>query len=355
MVTREIVSSKKNHRVVVTRHGGPDVLQIVEEDLPEPQAGEVRVKVLAAGVSAYDLMLRRSGSLPGTPPVPFTQGEDIVGLVDMLGEGVSTIELGQRVAGATFCHGVGGGYAEFICLPAIDLVPVPSGLDPAEAVCLVANYITAHVVMHRSANVRSGERILVHGAAGGVGTALLELGKLAGLEMYGTASKHNHEVVSGLGATPIDYRNQDFVERIRTLTGDGVDVVFDPVGGARHIWRSHQVLRKGGRLVWFGMAAEKKAGLRVIPLTMLMVFLLKLIPNGKQAPLTPDLGNFTRTHNEWYRETLTKLLDLLAAGQIKPVVAERFPLTEAARAHELLERGRYAGKVVLVTDVEPGF
>jgi NADPH:quinone reductase-like Zn-dependent oxidoreductase len=334
----------KHRRVVVTRHGGPEVLKVVEEDLPEPRAGEVRVKVLAAGVSAYDLMFRRSRSLPGTPRVPFTLGEDVVGVVDKLGEGVSTVEPGQTVAGATFCLGVGGGYTEFICLPASELVPVPSGLDPAEAVCLVVNYLTAHMAMHRTASIRSGERILVHGAAGGVGTALLELGKLAGLEMYGTASKYNHELVSALGATPIDYRTEDFVERIRSLTGDGVDAVFDPIGGARQLWRSYRVLRKGGRLVWFGVAATKKEGLRVIPLTLLMRTLLVLIPDGKQVPLAPDLGK----DNAWYRETLTELLDWLAAGKIKPVVAERIPLAEAARAHELLERGGYAGKVVLV-------
>jgi NADPH2:quinone reductase len=336
---------RKNHRVVVTRHGGPEVLQVVEEDIPKPQTGEVRVKVLAAGISGYDLMFRSSGRLPGTPKVPFTLGEDVVGVVDKLGEGVSTLEPGQTVAGATFCLGTGGGYAEFICLPDSELVPVPSGLDPAQAVCLVVNYLTAHMAMHTTARVQSGERVLVHGAAGGTGSALLELGKLAGLEMYGTASRYNHELVSALGATPIDYRTEDFVERIRTLTGDGVDVVFDPVGGARHLWRSNRALRKGGRLVWFGMAATKKGGLRVIPLTLLMVFLLKLIPDGKQAPLAPDLSK----DNAWYRGTLTELLDLLAAGKIKPVVAERIPLAEAARAHEVLERGGYGGKVVLVT------
>jgi NADPH2:quinone reductase len=340
----------KYHRVVVTQHGGPDVLQMVEADLPEPQAGEVRVKILAAGVSAFDLMFRRSRSLPGTPRVPFTLGEDVVGVVDKLGEGVSTVEPGQMVAGATFCLGVGGGYAEFVCLPASELVPVPSDVDPAEAVCVVVNYLTAHMAMHRTASAHSGERILVHGAAGGVGTALLELGKLAGLEMYGTASKHNHELVSALGATPIDYRTEDFVERIRSLTGDGVDVVFDPIGGARQLWRSYRVLRKGGRLVWFGVAATKKQGLRVIPLTLLMRTLLALIPDGKRAPLAPDLGK----DNAWYRETLTELLDSLAAGKIKPVVAERIPLAEAARAHELLERGEYAGKVVLITSAYPG-
>jgi len=290
-------------------------------------------------------MFRRSGSLPGTPRVPFTLGADVVGVVDRLGEGVSTVELGQTAAGATFSIGGRGGYAEFICLPPSELVPVPSGVDPVEAVCVVVNYLTAHMAMHRTANVRSGERILVHGAAGGVGTALLELGKLAGLEMYGTASKYNHELVSALGATPIDYRTEDFVERIRSLTGDGVDAVFDPIGGARQLWRSYRVLCPGGRLVWFGVAATKKEGLRVIPLTVLMRTLLALIPDGKQVPLLPDLGK----DNAWYRATLTELLDLLAAGKIKPVVAERIPLAGAARAHELLERGRYAGKVVLVT------
>jgi len=351
MATQGKTDAMQYQRVVVTQHGEPDVLQVVREDLPELRAGEVRVKVLAAGVSAYDLMFRRSGTLPGTPRVPFTLGEDIVGVIDALGEGISsskasTIELGQMVAAPTFCLGVGGGYAEYVCLPASELVPLPPGVDPAEAVCLVVNYLTAYMVMHRVANVHSGERILVHGAAGGVGSALLELGRLARLDMYGTASTYNHELVSALGATPIDYRTEDFCARIHALTGDGVDVVFDPIGGARQLWRSYRSLRRDGRLVWFGVAAAKKHGLGVIPLTLLMRTLLALIPDGRQAPLTPDLGK----EDAWYRSTLAELLDLLAAGKIEPVVAARIPLAEAARAHELLERGGYAGKVVLVTN-----
>jgi len=345
MIAEEGIVSTNHHRVIVSRHGGPEVLRLVTEKMPEPQAGEVRVKALAAGISAYDLMFRSSGLLPGTPRPPFTLGEDIVGVVDKLGEGVSTLRPGQTVAGATWAVGLGGGYTEFICLPADQMVPVPPGVDPAEAVCMVINYLTAHMAMHRTAGVRRGERVLVHGAAGGVGTALLELGKMAGLEMYGTASAYNHERVYALGATPIDYRTEDFVEHMRALTGDGVAVVFDPVGGARHLWRSYRVLGEGGRLVWFGVAGTKKAGLRVIPLTLLMVFLLKFIPDGKRVPLAPDLGE----DNAWYRETLAELLDLLAAGKLKPVVEERIPLAEAARAHGLLERGGYAGKVVLVT------
>lgn len=338
-------SDQKYQCVVVTRHGGPEVLQVVEEDLPEPGTNEVRVKVLASGISGYDLMFRRSGSLPGTPKLPYTLGEDIVGIADKLGEDVSTLELGQVVAGATWAAGFGGGYAEYLCLPESELVAVPAGVDPAEAVCVVVNYLTAYMAMHTTAAVQSGESILVQGAAGGTGTALLELGRLAGLEMYGTASKHNHELVASFGATPIDYHTEDVVNRIRSLTGDGVDVVFDPIGGARQLWRSYQALDKDGKLVWFGVAGTKKGGLKVIPFTLLTVILLKLIPGGKQIPLAPDLSK----NNAWYRQTLTELLDLLASGEIKPIVAERIPLTEAARAHELLEHGGYAGKLVLVT------
>jgi len=335
----------KHHRVVVARHGGPEVLQMIEEEQPEPQPGEVRVKVHTAGVSAYDLMFRRSGMLPGTPRVPFTLGTDVVGVADKLGEGISTIELGEMLAGMTFSRGGLGGYTEYICLPASDLVPVPAGIDPVEAVCLLANYLTAHVALHHSAKIQRGEKILIHGATGGVGTALLDLGKLAELEMYGTASKYNHEVVSGYGATPVDYHAEDFVKRVRELTGDGADAVFDPIGGARQLWRSNRAVRRGGRLVWFGVAATKKGGMRVIPLSMLTVALLMVLPDGKQVMSVPDLGK----DNALYRRTLTELLDLLVAGKIKPLVAERIPLAEAVRAHELLERGGYAGKVVLVT------
>ncbi len=335
----------KNHRVVVTRHGGPDVLQMIEEDLPEPQPGEARVKVQVAGVSAYDLMFRRSGLLPGTPRVPFTLGTDVVGVVDKPGETVTKLTSGQMVAAATFSRDGLGGYTEYICLPANELVPVPAGVDSVEAVCVTVNYLTAHMMLHRVANIRRGERILIQGAAGGVGTAMLDLARLAGLEVIGTASKYNHDLVSSFGAIPIDYRSENFVRRVRSLTGDGVDAVFDPIGGARQLWRSYQALCKGGRLVWFGVAAVKQKGLWVVPFTMLTVALLKFIPGGKQILLSPDLGK----DNAWYRKTLAELLGWLATGKIKPVVAARFPLAEATRAHELLERGGYAGKVVLLS------
>lgn len=340
------MGERGNHKIVVTARGAPEVLRVVEEQLPEPRPGEARIAVTAAGVSAYDVMTR-SISFPGNPRVPYTPGEDVVGVIDELGAGVSGFEVGQTVAAWTF--GDGGGYAEFVCRPAEHLVPVPAGVDPAAAVCMVVNYLTAHLYMHTTAQLRSGERILVHGAAGGIGTALLQLGRLAGLEMYGTASQHNHELVRELGATPIDYRNEDFVARIRSLTGDGVDVVFDPIGGARQLWRSYRALRRGGRLVPMGSVATSRQGMRAIPFSLLMVAWLKLLPDGKRAPLSPNMMKYPQAHMSWYRDTMAELLDHVAAGKITPVIADRIPLVEAARAHRLLERSGHAGKAVLIT------
>src|SRR5262247_3914824 len=202
---RTIKGFVKHARIIVTRYGGPDALQVLEEERPEPNAGEVRVRVLAAGVALPDVMARE-GIHPETPPVPFTPGWDLVGVVDRLGDGVSGIKSGETVAAMP----ISGAYAEFVCLPQRELVPVPSGLDAAEAVSLVLNYITAYQMLHRSAHVRSGQRALVHGAAGGVGSALLQLGRVAGLELYGTCSSRSARAVSDLGAVPIDYQHEDF-------------------------------------------------------------------------------------------------------------------------------------------------
>ncbi len=196
-------------RIIVTHYGGPEELQLVEDDCPEPKDGEVRVRVLAAGVSLPDLLMRE-GVHPETPPLPFTPGWDLVGVVDRLGDGVCGIELGRIVAALP----ISGAYAEFVCLPQRELVPVPPGLDSAEAVSLILNYVTAYQMLHRSAKVKPGQRVLIHGAAGGVGTALLQLGHLDGLQMYGTCSARGAPTVSDLGGIPIDYQHQDFVQEI---------------------------------------------------------------------------------------------------------------------------------------------
>jgi NADPH:quinone reductase len=170
-------------RVLVTRYGGPEVISVIEEDIPAPKAGEVRVKVLAGGVSLPDV-LAREGVHPETPKVPYTPGWDLVGTVDQPGPGVTGFEAGQTVT-AMPIHGC---YAQYLCVSQRKLVPVPGGLDPAEAVAVVLNYITAYQMLHRSAKAKPGQRMLIHGAAGGVGSAMLQLAKLAGVEMYGTCS-----------------------------------------------------------------------------------------------------------------------------------------------------------------------
>jgi NADPH:quinone reductase-like Zn-dependent oxidoreductase len=244
----------KHQRIIVNHYGGPEQLSLIEEDCPQPRRGEVRLRVLAAGVSLPDIMMRE-GIHPETPRLSFTPGWDLVGLVDRLGDGVSGFEQDQIVAALP----IHGAYAEFVCLSQRELVPVPSGLDPTEAVSLVLNYVTAYQMLHRSAKIRSGQRVLIHGAAGGVGSALLQLGRLTGLEMYGTCSSRGASTVSKLSGIPIDYQHQDFVTEITRRTGDGVDVVFDSIGGA-HIWRSRKALRSGGTVVAYGLTGSLREG-----------------------------------------------------------------------------------------------
>jgi NADPH2:quinone reductase len=341
-------------RVIVTHYGGPDSLEVVEEPCPEPKAREVRVRVLAAGVSLPDIMARE-GIHPETPPVPFTPGWDLVGVVDRLGAGVAGIELGQIVAAMP----IHGAYAGYVCLPREELVPVPPGVDDAEAVCLVLNYITAYQMMHRSAKVRPGQRALIHGAAGGVGTALLQLGRLAGLEMYGTCSSRGAPTVSDLGGIPIDYQHQDFVKEIHRLTGDGVDAVFDHIGGA-HLWHSRKALRPGGKVVGYGLISSirgegalssgrpgRRRRFRGAARFALYIAGGWILPGRKRV--TPySIQTLKRLKPAWFRHDLVALLDLLQQRKIEPLIAQRFPLAEARQAQELLARGGVNGKIVLV-------
>src|SRR5512141_2293008 len=199
----------RHTRIIVTHYGGSDALRVVEEECPEPREGEARVRMLAAGVSMPDI-LAREGVHPETPRVPYTPGWDLVGLVDQLGEGATGFEPRQTVA-AMPIHGC---YAQYVCLPCRKLVPVPDGLDPAEAVAVVLNYITAYQMLHRSARAQPGQRMLIHGASGGVGSAMLQLAQLAGVEMYGTCSAQGAAVVRALGGIPIDYKKVDVVKEI---------------------------------------------------------------------------------------------------------------------------------------------
>jgi NADPH:quinone reductase-like Zn-dependent oxidoreductase len=353
-------------RVVVDHYGGPEVLKVVEEAAPQPGPGEVRVKVLAAGVSYTDAMLR-AGTYLGVPKPPFTPGYELVGVVEELGPGCSRLRVGDRIATLT----VWGADAERVCVLEENAVEVPEDQDPAEVLSLAFIYMTAYQLLHRTAKVKRGETVLVHGAAGRVGTALLELGQVAGLEMIGTCSARDMAAVERLGATAIDYRNEDFLEHVRKLPGKGVDVVLDGLGGALSL-RSFRALRSGGRLVvyghsstisdghrnwsgwveWYGTTAAVALWGLLSPRRRVSAYRIQklrqghqLIPRGSRHPL--PVGGGPRDP-EWFREDFLALLQLLREGAIHPVVAERLPLSEARRAHELLESSASKGKLVLV-------
>lgn len=342
----------RHTRIIVTHYGGPDALQVIEEECPEPQHGEVRVRVLAAGVSLPDIMARE-GIHPETPPVPFTPGWDLVGLVDRLGDGVSEFEPGDTVAALP----IHGAYAEFVCLPQHELVPVPSGLDPAEAVSVILNYITGYQMMHHSAKVTPCQSVLIHGASGGVGTALLQLGRLAGLRMYGTCSVRGAAAVSALGGIPIDYQHQHVVEEVLRLSGGGVDVVFDPLG-AKHTWQSRNALRPGGKVVGYGTTTSlrgkglssdrpgRRNRLHGIPIYALYMVAGLIFP-GRKRIVPYSIQTLKRLRPALFRQDLITLFDLLKHQKIKPIIAQRFPLAEARQAQELLEKGGVIGKIVL--------
>jgi NADPH:quinone reductase-like Zn-dependent oxidoreductase len=354
-------------RVVVDHFGGPEVLRVVEDADPRAGRGEVRVRVLAAGVSFTDAQLR-AGTYLGVPPPPFTPGYELVGVVDELGPGCSRLREGDHVAALT----VWGAYAERVCVPEVNAVEVPEDLDPAEVVSLVLPYVTAYQVLHRMARVKSGETVLVHGAAGRVGTAVLELGALDGLRLYGTASARDRAAVERLGATAIDYRSEDFLARVRELPGQGVDVALDGLGGALSL-RSFRALRPGGRLVVFGHYSTLANGRKswrgwaewyaatgtvaawglLSPHRRVLAYRIQklrgrhqMLPVGRGSRALP-VGGGPR-NPDWFREDFLALLEFLRADKIHPVVAERLPLSGARRAHELLESSAAVGKLVLV-------
>ena len=354
-------------RVIVDHYGGPDVLKVVEDEEPRPGPGEVCVRVLVAGVSFTDSQLR-AGTYLGVPKPPFTPGYELVGVVDELGPGCSRLKIGDRVGALT----VWGADAERVCLRESDVVDVPEDLDPAEVLSLLFIYMTAYQVLHRMAKVQSGETVLVHGAAGRVGTAELELGALAGARLYGTAAARDRDIVERLGAVAIDYQKEDFVTRMRELPGKGADIVLDSLGGPLSL-RSFRALRSGGRLVVFGAYSTLVNGHKssrkwvewyactgglwlwsmLSPSRSAGAYRIQKLYDGSQV-LPVSTGRRARPvggaprYRDWYQEDFAVLVELLRADKIHPVVAERLPLTEARHAHELLESSASRGKIVLV-------
>jgi NADPH:quinone reductase len=334
----------RNRVVRVRRFGGPDALEVVDAPLPTARRGEVRTRVLASGLEYTDVVIRRHlypQTMRRRPP--FVLGYDVVGEIDQLGDGVRGFQLGDRVADLT----VLGSNAAYRTLWPSDLTCVPAGVDAAEAAALILSWTTAYQLLHRAAGVQRGQRVLVHGASGAVGQALLVLGKMAGLELWGTARGEHAALIRELGATPIDYRREDFT---RVLSG-GFDVVFDGIGedGYR---RSFTALKRGGLLCAYGYTAGVQAQRRMFTILMWMVrlYLWRWLPGGKRARVY-SINVMRARHPAWFLEDLERLFGLLATRAIRPRVAERISFDEVVEAHRRLEAGGLEGKLVLCPDL----
>jgi len=332
-----------NRVVRVRRFGGPEGLEVVHAPLPTADRGEVRVRVLASSVEYTDAVIRRHLYPWVFRRPPFVMGYDVVGEIDQLGEGVSGFQLGDRVADMT----VLGANATYCTLRADHLTRVPAGVDAAEAAAVILSWTTAYQLLHRAARVQRGQRVLVQGAAGAVGQALLVLGRMAGLELWGTARGEHAGLIRVLGATPIDYQREDFT---RVVPG-GFDVVFDGIGedGYR---RSFAALRRGGLLCAYGYTAGVQAQrrLRTMLMWMARLYLWGWQPGGKRAR-GYSINLMRARHPAWFREDLERLFDLLATGAIRPRVAERISFDDVAEAHRRLEAGGLEGKLVLCPDL----
>jgi NADPH:quinone reductase-like Zn-dependent oxidoreductase len=335
--------------LVITEHGGPDVLKIEERPDPRPGPGEVRVGVKAAGVNFADLMAR-VGLYEDAPDAPCVVGYEFAGDVESVGDGVSEYEVGQRVMGG--CRF--GGYAELVVTRPSELVPLPDDWSYEEGAALPVHYATAYAGIVRYGSLRPGERVLLHAAAGGVGIASTQIAKLVGAgEIYGTASGSKHEAVRGFGVDhAIDYTRQDFRKEVRRISGEKqpLDLVMDAVGGSS-FRKSWSLLGAGGRLVCFGassvMSGERR-NLRTVARMVATTPIFHPMPMMQSSRAVIGLNMLTlwdaKGSLDEYVEPLREWID---AGKLRPVVAEAFPLERGADAHRYMGERKNVGKVVL--------
>ncbi len=330
--------------VMLTGKGGPkalDVLQVVSLPIPEPGPGQLRVRVRAAGVGSTDFALI-AGSYLYAPKLPFVPGYEIAGVVEAIGSGVRGFQLGQRVAALT----VSGGFGEQLVREAADFVPIPDGVSDRDAAAVILNCVTAYQAIHRVGKAKAGQTALVTGAAGGVGTAVIQLLRLAGVQVYGAASANKHDAVRALGAIPIDYRAGPLDELVRALEPNGVDLVFDGIGGST-ISACIGALRPRGHLIAYGFMAVSGA------LATLLMFLNIFIGSRLRGRSGSFYGitALYRKNRVPFLEDLPKIFALLAQKKIDPLVAKTFPLLEARAALMCLAEGKIAGKIVLQSSV----
>jgi NADPH2:quinone reductase len=326
--------------LMLTRKGGPKALDALEAvDLPvlQPGPGEVRIRVHATGIGSTDFSVL-GGAYRYGPKIPFVPGYEVAGVVDALGPGVDGLRVGQRVAALT----VYGGFGEMLVRDAEHFLPIPDGVSDRDAAAVILNYVTAYQAIHRVARVQAGQTALVTGAAGGVGTAVLQLLRLAGVKTYGAASSGKHPTVRALGAIPIDYRAGRLDRLVRAIEPGGVDLVFDGIGGP-FIGPCIGALRRHGHLVAYGFMASTGF---LSTLAMFANILLGSRLRGRRGSFY-GISALYQKDPKPLREDLPKIFSLLAEGKIDPMVARTFPLLEARKALALLAAGGVEGKIVL--------
>ena len=322
--------------IIISKKGGPEVLQIIDKVMVNPGPDEVLIKVQACAVGGTDIAMRYY-NYPAAPKKPFVPGYEIIGTVYKKGSNISVPKVGERVGALTTF----GGYSEFITLKPEHLVKVPKSVDAAEAAVVILNYTTAYQMMKRVAKVNAGDKVLITGASGGVGSALLDLGKLFNLELLGTASYQKHEFLKQFDATLIDYKTQNFITVIRNLYPQGLDYVFDGVGGG-YIKKSIKTLRRGGLLVEYGYSLKS-----FTYFMKSLFYMFSGIFKGVKAKSYGISVNY-KMNKQTVLEDMTELFKILEAGKIKPLIYKRMPLIEAAEANSLLENGGVTGNVVLI-------
>lgn len=325
--------------VMLTKKGGPEVLQVVELPTETPGPGQVRVRVRAAGVGSTDLVML-TGGYRYAPKMPFVPGYEVAGVVDALGAGVTSFEVGQRVASLT----VYGGFAELVVRDAEHFIPIPDGVSDQDAAAVVLNFVTAWQMIYRVAKVRAGQTALVTGASGGVGIAALQFLRMDGVKTYGAASASKHDTMRSLGAIPIDYHAGPLDRLTRALEPDGVDYAFDAIGGA-NIGRCIGALRRGGTLVGFGFIA---ASGKLVQLAMFVNIFVGARLRGRVGKFY-GITMLYRKDTKPLREDLPKIFALLAEKKIDPMIDRTFPLLEAREALEFLAGGSVKGKIVLIS------
>lgn len=327
-------------RVQLNAFGGAENMELeTVAELPEPGPGEVRVRVLVTSAAFTDVMIRKGMYPDVKEKPPFTPGYDMVGVIEASGPNANRFQPGERVADLTTV----GAYSEYICLPEERLTPVPEGVSEVDALGMILSAVTPYQMLHRVAKAQAGQSLLIHGAGGAVGTAMLQLARDAGITTFGSDIADKHELIRSLGATAVE---TDAPEKVlRTIIGEGVDFAFDPLGGDS-LSRSLHVLKPGGLLVAFGFQNEVLGRGGSIPMDFVKLKLWDWLPNG-HATVFYSIGAMRRKHPDWFREDLGTLFTMLEEDRITPVVAEVLPLAQVRQAHARIEAGDVAGKLVL--------